>query len=48
MKKMLLGETEVTVIQETKQRVLFETPDGDRFVARRRFLKEIGEKNVVS
>lgn len=40
MKKMFLGETEVTVIEEVKGRVLFEHPSGDKFVARKRFLKE--------
>lgn len=43
MKKMLLGDVVVTVIEEAKGRVLFEHPSGDRFVARRRFLKEISK-----
>ena len=48
MKKMRLGEQIVTVLQETKQRILFETEEGDKFVARRRFLTPLGEKHETA
>lgn len=47
MKKMLLGETEVTVLKEDRGRVLFQTADGDKFVARRRFLKNVNKEQDV-
>ncbi len=46
MKKMLLGETEVTVLKEERGRVLFQTEEGDKFVARRRFLKNVNKEQL--